>query len=455
MTVSTAPPKCPCCNNPWAAATGDLFAKLCQTCEERTPEDMALNRANMDFDVSPQDNFYMYANGNWIRNNPIPAGYPSWNSFLTLHVQSQERCKDLLKELEEKKGANAESDDDEEAQKVASFYTAAMDEDTIEKAGTEPLKPVLELVEETVANQEKGDNVAYAACLGKLLYKYGISTFFPIGASPDNKNTDLTICQVSQGGIGLPDRDYYFDEDKEEQREKYRQHIAKQLTFLQDPTAKEPTEEMTKAAMDIYEMEKKIAEKHMTATEKRDPHATYNKMSLEDLTGATCKGVFDFPSFFVHAAEGKGGSLGDINVRQPESLERTAGVASTVSPSTLRHFLRWKVVKSCAPYLSKVFVDENFDFYERTLSGTQEQKPRWKRAMAMTESAVGEALGKLYCARYFDESSKERALAIVEQVRTALEERLNEVEWMQSSTREEALKKMSRFGVKVSSLFDG
>jgi putative endopeptidase len=161
-----------------------------------------------------------------------------------------------------------------------------------------------------------------------------------------------------------------------------------------------------------------------------------------------CGGGFDFASYFAALTNDK--DLGEINVRNTDALERMASVVSSVDPAVLKHYLCWIAVKTCAPYLSKVFVDENFDFYEKMLTGTQEIKPRWKRAMAFTETALGEALGQLYCAKHFDESSKERALAIVENVREALEGRLKEVEWMTSDeTRAAALNKMAGFKVKI------
>jgi len=187
----------------------------------------------------------------------------------------------------------------------------------------------------------------------------------------------------------------------------------------------------------------------MTRTENRDPQATYNKMTVSDLS-ARGKNAFAFPSYFYGSTSKSDADLGDLNVRNTAALERVAEVASSVEPDDLLLYLKWHTVKSFAGYLSNAFVDENFDFYEKQLSGTQEIKPRWKRAMAFTESALGEALGKLYCAEHFDEECKERAQAIVEQVRQALEDRLKEVDWIKSeSTRQEALKKMSRFRVKI------
>ena len=187
----------------------------------------------------------------------------------------------------------------------------------------------------------------------------------------------------------------------------------------------------------------------MTRTENRDPHATYNKMTIAELTERG-KGAFDFAAYLLAATGKDVDALGDINVYNTKALEKVADVASSVESDTLRAYLRWNVVRSCAPYLSKAFVEEQFDFFEKTLMGTDEIKPRWKRAMAFTEAALGEALGKLYCAKYFDEESKQSALVIVEKVRQALEDRLKEVDWIKSdSTRTEALKKMERFRVKI------
>ena len=230
--------------------------------------------------------------------------------------------------------------------------------------------------------------------------------------------------------------------------------MAVMLNLLDNPTAADPSDEdlvaATATAEKVYELEKTLAEAHMTKTENRDPHDTYNKMTMEELTEVG-EGAFDFASYFVSATKGKSvSSIGDLNLRNVKALKRAAEVASTTDTDTLLAYFKWRAVKSCAPYLSTPFVNANFNFYEKTLQGTDEIKPRWKRAMEMLENALGEALGKLYCAKVFDETSKTRALAIIEQVRQALEDRLKEVEWMKSEqTRENALKKMSKFGVKI------
>jgi len=254
---------------------------------------------------------------------------------------------------------------------------------------------------------------------------------------------------------GLPDRDYYFDEDKEEKRQKYKLHVAKMLCLLDDPSfdttnGGEPPADKVAAAEAVYELERDLASSHMTKTENRDPHATYNKMSVQALAADVAgDNKFEFGRYFVGMGKSPD-ELGDVNVRNTAALKKVSELVSSVDTKTLKLYLTWHALTTSAPYLSKAFVEEDFDFYERTLSGTQEMKPRWKRAMAWTESALGEALGKLYCKEYFDEECKDRALKIVEQVRKALQERLEEVDWIKNdSTREMAMKKMDRFKVKI------
>ena len=445
--------KCPCCNNPWSmSGTADMFSQLCAMCEEqKTANDdeplivPGLDPSNMDTSVSPSDYFYMNSNGGWIRNNPIPAGYPSWNSFLMLHVQSQERLKDMLQDLESKKAKGGTLSEDEA--KVANFYSAAMDEEAIEAAGTAPLQPLLDLCAAAADATASGGD-ALAASIGQLVAQYGMSAFFAIGVSPDNKNSDHNLCKVYQGGRGLPDRDYYFDEDKSPKRVAYKKHVALMLSLLDDRSATEPTAESIDAAESIFNLELKLAEAHMTKTENRDPNATYNPMTVAALT-ERCGNAFDFASYFAAAAK-SAEELGNINVRNTKALEKVAEVVSTVGKDVMHQYLRWHAVNKFAAYLSTSFVNADFNFYEKELAGTAEIKPRWKRAMAFTDSALGEVQGKLYCAKHFDESSKDHALKIVESVRQALEDRLKEVDWMTSdTTREEALKKMSRFRVKI------
>jgi putative endopeptidase len=440
--------KCPCCNNPWAKATGELFASLCGACATTTAESTrGLSRLNMKLDLDPADNFYQYANGGWIDKNPIPSGYSSWNTFTTLRVQSQEQCKELLEDLQKRIDGDHDRSDGvvltENERKLACFFRAAMDEASIESIGISPLKPVMELVDEITASH---GTETFPKLLGQLPASYGVYPFFSTGPSPDAKNSEHSLCSLSQGGLGLPDRDYYFDEDKADKRVAYKKHIANILAQYDSSLSQV---DATAIAEKVFALETELAKDHMTRIENRDPHATYNKMSIDQLTSAA-GAVFDFASYLTSSTGKTAVELGEINVRNVVALGKAASTAVSSDTGTLAWYLKWRVLSSFAPYLTKAFVEENFDFFERVMVGTQEMLPRWKRAMAFTESALGEALGELYCARFFDEDCKMLANSIVESVRQALEERLNEVDWMKAeSTREQALKKMSRFKVKI------
>ncbi len=458
-------PKCPCCNNPWAAATSEIFAKLCADCDtSNNKTEKAVTTSSLkqflDETISPTNNFYHYANGSWIQENPIPAGYPSWNTFLQLHTLSQERLKDLLVADTTTRIINTAQTNDGNSNeiKVKTFYNAAMDEDKIESLGIEPLQNLLELCDNT-ANAAKDERYEdLASCLGHLLAKYGVSAFFSIGASPDNKQSDMSICQIAQGGLCLPDRDYYFDEDKEDKRIAYKTHIANMLSLLQNNNNNNNSGDIynndtfIQIANDIFDLETKLAKGHMTKTQNRDPESTYNKMSIHELSSSSTYSdpKFSFPNFF-HAATNKTiDELGHVNIRNIEAIQIATTLITSIDHNVLKNYLRWRSIRSCAQYLTKAFVNEDFNFNEKILAGTNEIKPRWKRAMAFTENALGEALGQMYCAKYFDESCKQKALFIVESVRQALEDRLKEVDWIKSdSTRQEALKKMSRFNVKI------
>jgi len=414
----------------------------------------------MDFDVHPKDDFYLYANGSWLKNNPIPSGYPNWNSFLTLHVQSQENLKQILEDLSAK-NTNAVDEPSgttitDEERKVSTFFKAAMDEGAIENSKLEPLQPLLRECAEIAASSSEGDKTRLASSLGTMAFEYGICLFFGVGVSPDNTNSEHSIAELGQGGLGLPDRDYYFDEDKEDKRNAYQKSIAGFLTLLAENSGTvvdndSLLERNEGLAKKVFALEKDLAEAHMTRIESRDPHATYNKMSVNELTEDLCHNKFDFATYFLnYSGKTSVDAVGEINVRNTKAIVRATEIVCSADHETLLAYAQWKVMASCAPYLPSTFVDAHFEFFEKTLQGTKELKPRWKRAMAFTESALGEALGKLYCEKYFDESSKQQALDIVEQVRKSLEQRLKEVDWIKAdSTRDQALKKMDHFRVKI------
>jgi putative endopeptidase len=307
--------------------------------------------------------------------------------------------------LEEKKKAGTALTEEED--KVASFYASAMDEEACETAGIAPLKAAFDCCEKV-----NDPNASRAAIIAELGAKFGTSPFFGICAEPDAKDAGHTICWVAQAGLGLPDRDYYFDEDKADKRDAYKVHISKMLHLA---GVCENEEAALAATEGVYALELSLAEHHMTKTAQRDPIATYNKMSINDMS-KLCADKFDFSTFFKSSGRSDQ-EVGDVNLMTKDAIIHATSLIESTEANVFVNYLKWQVIHATASYLPKAFVDENFRFNGTVLSGTKELLPRWKRAMSWTEKALGDAIGKLYCKRYFDEAKKEKCLAIIETVR--------------------------------------
>lgn len=344
----------------------------------------------------------------------------------------------------------------DEEEKLANFYTSYMDEVVIENRSIEPLLPYIH-----VALNINCDNLIQTVA---DFHANGIcSPFFSMYASPDKKCSDHSICSIQQGGIGLPDRDYYFDNDKNDKRDDYIRFVSNILNFIGDDASIEIYKNKDKnhqLANAIFEFEKNIASSHLTKTEARDPEKTYNLMSLNELNELTKPSItyskylikgkisgFDYVKFFdLFGKHFNKADFGKVNVSMTNAMKKISEICdSTILP----HYLVFHIVKNNSEHLSKRYVDEKWLFYENKLSGTLEQKPRWKRGLSYIESSLGEALGKIYVQRYFNEDSKVKALRIVELVLNELRERINEVEWMEESTKKEAILKMNKFRVKI------
>ena len=334
------------------------------------------------------------------------------------HDMNQKRLKEMVDELGANEGGSGTQ------KKVADYWASAMDEAAIEAAGTQPLKPLLD----AVAAEEVGKDLT--GVLAKMVL-WGCAGPLSWYESPDKKQSEWSIAQLSQSGIGLPDRDYYFDEDKEDKRKLYQEHIAATLALLGAPYYADKAAAEA-AAAGVYNFEKSLAEVHMTRTERRDPIKTYNKMSIADLQ-AKCDaesggGGVEFSRFFALAGK-PADQIGEINVSTLDAVTKTAKLLKHADAQTLSDYMRWSIVRSFANFdLPKAFADLHFGFFETALKGTKEQKPRWKRAMQQVESVLGEALGELYVSKYFSADAKGRALDVVERVRNALRERLLEVQ---------------------------
>ncbi len=386
--------------------------------------------ANMDRSVKPCEDFYQFANGTWLKANPVPADRARYGSFELLADRNREVLHGILetvsKRADWKKGSLE--------QKVGDFYASGMDEAAIEKLGGAPLKPWLERIEAMKGAKD------LAPLMGDLaLVRAGGGFGFFVGQ--DAKESTRYIGILSQGGLGLPDRDYYLKEDpkSKELRRKYALHVARMLQLAGEHEAD------AKAHADaVVAVETRMAKASLTRVENRDPQKTYNRMAFADLEKLAPG--FDWKAYFK--------ALGvqppkELNVRQPSYFREFGVMAEQITVPEWRAYLRWHAVRAGAGLLSKAFVDEAFDFQERVLNGIEKPQERWKRIQAATDGALGEALGQLYVAKAFSPAAKARMQAMVENMRAALKERIEGLAWMGPETKAQALKKLAAFGVKI------
>ncbi|MFZ1219139.1 MAG: hypothetical protein WAO00_07590, partial [Chthoniobacterales bacterium] len=379
-----------------------------------------LDPKNMDTSVKPADDFYLYANGGWVKSNPVPPEFSRWASFNELG----EKNNDALHEICEKVAGGATDDSKKpknskappaDAQKVGDFYASGMNESAIDAAKATPLDEEFKRID---AMKDRKDVLKE---IGRF-HSMGLHAFFFFISSQDDKDSTKVIAQAYQGGLGLPDRDYYTkdDEASKKLRDQYVEHVTKMLTMAGTPADKAAAD-----AKKVMDLETSLAKPARTRVELRDPQKNYNKMKQTELQAM----MPDF-SWADYLKELKLNNAGDINVGQPDFFKAANEVFKTVAVDDWKPYLRWHLVKDMAPMLSSDFVNENFQFYEATLRGTKQIKPRWKRVVTKTDEEIGEALGKLYVAEKFPPEAKARALEMVNNLREALSDRIKSLEWM-------------------------
>src|SRR5436853_102280 len=398
---------------------------------QTAPSAPPLDPKNIDSSVTPGDDFFKYANGAWIKRTEIPPEYSRWGAFNELI----ERNNDALHTIAEK--ASQTPVDPKlapETQKVGDYYASGMDEKAVEAARTTPLTEEFQKIDAMKDRQDVLKQIAH-------LHSVGINAFFNFGSGQDAKDSTHDIAQAVQGGLGMPDRDYYTkqDADMNDKRAKYVAHVTKMLSLLG-----EPAEKAAEDAKKIMALETKLAEASRTRVALRDPIKNYNKMGARQLQDLTPD--WNWSDYFRNITLVE---AGDINVHQPEFFKAANDLFKTTSLDDWKAYLRWHLINATAPYLSRDFVDENFDFNERTLRGTQQDKPRWKRVVISEDDDIGEALGKLYVGFYFPPAAKERALELVNNLKEALADRIKTLDWMDEPTKKEALKKLAAMNVKI------
>ncbi|TFH01095.1 MAG: M13 family peptidase [Calditrichales bacterium] len=387
-----------------------------------------IDQANMDKTVRAQDDFYRYVNGTWLEKKEIPADKSSYSAFTELYDKSQEDLRLIIEESANAQNNAAGSDE----QKVGDFYLSYMDSNMADQLGIQPLREDLDRIAAVKSYQDLTKLTAY-------LKKTSVQVPFSFWINQDLKKSDQYIGYVSQSGLGLPDRDYYFKKDEKfvDIRNKYVAYIEGIFTLAE-------IEDGANKAKTIMQMESDLAEKQWTRVENRDRNKTYNKFSIKELNKLT-------PTFSWtdYAIEADLPADGDLVVRQPSYFKHFNTVLKRYSVDSWKDYYTFKLLSGSAELLNKAFVDLNFDFHGKTLNGIERNRPRWKRAVSGINGVLGEVVGKVYVKKYFKPEAKTRMVNLVENLRKSYAERIKQLDWMSDETKKEALTKLSKFKAKI------
>ncbi|MGX4641031.1 M13 family metallopeptidase [Massilia sp. SYSU DXS3249] len=384
----------------------------------------------IDPSVRPQDDFFTHLNGKWLKATEIPADKSSHGTFMQLRDDSQMQVRAIVEAAQKDPSKKAGTD----VQKIGDLYASFMDEARLETLGVKPLAGELQRIRTLKDKKGVPQLVAH-------LSKIGVATPYGIRVGQDARASTKYATYVGQGGLGMPDRDYYLkldDKRMADTRAKYEAHVAKVLTLAGEKNA-------AAQAKAIVDFETELAKVQWTKVENRDPVKRYNKMSVAEL-GALTPG-YDWNAAL--AASGVGNKLDYIIVAQPSYLTGFNEVLAKTDLATLKSYFEWHLLREYSPYLSKDFVDANFAFYGTTLTGAAENRPRWKIGVSLVEGALGEAAGRQYVAKHFPAERKARMEELVKNVTAAYKQSIDELDWMTPTTKVEAQAKLAKFVPKV------
>lgn len=385
---------------------------------------------NMNSAIKPGDDFFDYANGTWLKNNPIPADKNSRDTFDELFEKNRHDIREIIEEAATSKDAAPGSI----ADKIGKFYNSGMDTTSIEKQGITPLKAFFEKIESI-------KSIADVQAVAAYFQSYQITSFFALFSNLDSKNSTSVIAGCYQAGLGLPERDYYFNSDEvtKKIREEYLLHVAKMFVLMKD----EP-DVAKKNAETIMKLETRLAKASFTNVENQDPQKTYNKVNVDGLTKMAPE--LNWKSYFTQVGYP---AISEINVYQPPFFVELSSMMKTVPVADWKTFLRWALINYSAAYLSSDFQKQNFDFYNKTLSGQEKMEPRWKLVLDVTSYSLGESIGQLYVQKYFPPVAKQKMTDLVMNLKKSLKVRIENLTWMGSQTKQEAIAKLDKMGVKV------
>jgi putative endopeptidase len=410
-----------------AALVAVLWIAPAPAQQSREKHEPSLDVTSMDRSADPCVDFFEYSCGGWIRNNPIPPDQSSWDTYSKMQDENRTRLRGILETAAQPDAARSPV-----RQKIGDYYASCIDETAIEAKGLDPLKPELDRI---AGIQSKGEIADLAASMTDD------DVLFRFDSIQDFRDANQVIADLDQGGLGLPDRDYYIKDDAKsvELRKTYLAHVAKMFELLGDRPEPAAVEAAT-----VMRIETVLAKASMTRVERRDPKSLDHKMALTALEKQSPE--FHWQTFF-----GKIGmpSLDSLNVSSPKFFQTMSSTLRQESLDDWKTYLRWHLVHADAPYLSSAFVKEDFAFYGKTLRGQEEIQPRWKRCTEAVDGDLGEALGQVYVEKYFPPEAKQEALTIVKQIEAAMNQDIHSLTWMSAATKQQALEKLAGMANKI------
>ena len=407
-----------------------LFVPFVLTGCKETKMPNAIDLADLDTTVAPGEDFYQYANGGWIKRTEIPSDRVRYGAFDILQEQTEEKVKDILFRAWERKGDTTNQD----WLKIGDFYASGMDTVAIEAAGLTPLDPDLDIIKNLTESTDLVREFARERSIG------GGDPFY-VSVDQDSKDATAYILNISQNGLGMPDRDYYFGDDERIKglQDAYIKMLTRFFVLMGNDEAN-----ATSMASDVFELERKMAEASLSRLEYRDPHLTYNKLTEEQLQKLTPN--IDWKLFFQNLGVEM---PNEVLVDNPKFLQAIDKLLKETPINVWKDYLAVHFITSYASALSQPFADASFDFYGKALSGQQVQSPRWRRVMRTTQGVLGEVIGKAYVAENFPPEAKERMLTLVQNLRAAYRERMAELPWMSAETKQKAQEKLDAITVKI------
>ena len=411
-----------------------FFFSVCLAAAQQSPAkpQTVLDLSSMDQSADPCTDFYIYSCGGWMKKNPVPPDQSSWSAYGKLQDENTAQLRGILETAAlpdpKRNAAN---------QKIGDYYAACMDEKGVEAAGLKPLQPYLAEIDGLRSKSDLAQVVAERA----YSLPYRRSAMFRFGANQDAKNSAQMIAETDQGGLGMPDRDYYFKDDAKSQelRKAYLGHVQKMLELLGDKPETATAESQT-----VMRIETALAQGSMTRVERRDPQKLYHKMTVQEFEALA-------PSFQWNTYFTKVGlpSLASLNVAAPDFFKTLNAEIDKEDLASWKTYLRWHLVEANAHYLPAALVNADFDFHGKILSGAEQIEPRWKRCTEDVDDDLGEALGQAYVEKYFSAEAKQQVVEMVREIEAAMQQDVNALPWMSAGTKPKAIEKLHAVANKI------